>query len=100
MARYTDLLQQIEDLKKQAEAVRREELTAVIADIKKMMDQHGITISDLQGGRGKLKGKASTVAPKYRNPATGDTWTGRGRSPRWLIEAEAQGKSRDAFLIA
>ena len=34
------------------------------------------------------------VAPKYRDPATGDTWTGRGKAPRWIA-----GKNRDDFLI-
>jgi DNA-binding protein H-NS len=99
MASYSDLLKQIEDLKRQAEDVRRQELDAVITKIKDMMAQHGITVSDLQGGRKSGKKKGS-VAPKYRNPASGETWSGRGRPPRWLAEAEAQGKSRDAFLIS
>lgn len=100
MASYSDLLKQIEDLKRQAEDVRRQELESVIAKIKEMMDQHGITLSDLQGGR-KAAGskKKGTVAAKYRNPASGETWSGRGRPPRWLAEAESQGTSRDAFLI-
>ena len=34
------------------------------------------------------------VAPKYRDPATGKTWTGRGRAPTWL-----DGKDRAQFLI-
>lgn len=35
---------------------------------------------------------------KYRNPATGDTWTGRGLQPRWLKAALAEGRSLDDFL--
>jgi DNA-binding protein H-NS len=100
MASYSDLLKQIEDLKRQAEDVRRQELESVIAKIKDMMAQHGITVADLSGGRGKGGKKKGAVAAKYRNPASGETWSGRGRPPRWLAEAEAQGKSRDAFLIA
>ena len=34
------------------------------------------------------------VAPKYRNQATGETWTGRGKPPKWI-----QGQDRDQFLI-
>ncbi|MPW24012.1 H-NS histone family protein [Paraburkholderia sp. CNPSo 3157] len=34
-------------------------------------------------------------APKYRNPATGATWSGRGPAPAWLASA----KDRTAFLI-
>lgn len=44
---------------------------------------------------GKKRGK---VAPKYRGPK-GETWTGRGRAPRWLVALEAQGKKRESFLI-
>jgi len=41
-----------------------------------------------------------TFKAKYRDPVTGKAWTGRGRPPRWLTDAEQSGKSRDAFLIA
>jgi DNA-binding protein H-NS len=42
--------------------------------------------------------KGSTVAPKYRGPK-GETWTGRGNTPRWLAALEAEGKKRDGYLI-
>jgi DNA-binding protein H-NS len=42
---------------------------------------------------------AKTV-PRYRNPAdSGQTWTGRGRQPRWIAEALASGRSLDEFKI-
>ncbi|CAB3919708.1 H-NS histone family [Achromobacter xylosoxidans] len=44
--------------------------------------------------------RRAPVAPKYRDQATGDTWTGRGKPPRWLSAAERAGTSREAFLIA
>ena len=37
------------------------------------------------------------VAPKYRHPQTGETWSGRG--PRWLAAEEAAGAARESFLI-
>jgi DNA-binding protein H-NS len=38
--------------------------------------------------------------PRYRNPAdSGQTWTGRGRQPRWIAEALASGRSLDDFKI-
>jgi len=43
----------------------------------------------------KRRGK---VPPKYRGPA-GETWSGRGNAPRWLVALEADGKKRDSFLI-
>jgi len=35
------------------------------------------------------------VAPKYRDPVSGNTWTGRGKAPKWI-----EGKDRAPFLIA
>ena len=40
------------------------------------------------------------IAPKYRHPETQATWTGRGKAPRWITDAEAAGTPRDRFLIA
>lgn len=34
------------------------------------------------------------VVPKYRDPVSGKTWSGRGHAPAWIV-----GKDRDAFLI-
>lgn len=39
------------------------------------------------------------VEPKYRDPVSGATWSGRGRTPNWLLEAESAGRKRDDFLI-
>lgn len=44
---------------------------------------------------GKTRRRAGgPVAPKFRNPETGDTWTGRGREPTWI-----KGKNREEFEI-
>lgn len=43
--------------------------------------------------------KRSVVAPKYRDAATGATWTGRGKQPRWLAAAVKGGKKLSDFLI-
>ncbi|MFM2323494.1 MAG: hypothetical protein RL244_373, partial [Pseudomonadota bacterium] len=42
----------------------------------------------------KAASTGSKVAPKYRNNETGETWTGRGKPPRWI-----QDKNREDFLI-
>ena len=47
--------------------------------------------------KGRSLGK---VAPKYRNPANAkDTWTGRGKQPRWLAAETAKGRKLEEFLI-
>lgn len=96
MPKYEDLVKQIESLQKQAEEVRKAELRAVINEIKDKMAAFGITADDLGGRRRQSTG---TVKPKYRDPQTGTTWTGRGRAPRWVTDAEARGVKRESFLI-
>jgi DNA-binding protein H-NS len=62
-----------------------------------MVKEHGFEISELFG-RGR-KGKGS-VAVKYRDPQNPEnTWTGRGRMPRWMVAATKGGKGKkDDFL--
>jgi len=39
------------------------------------------------------------VLPKYRNPQTSETWSGRGKRPRWLTAAMKAGRKIDEFRI-
>jgi len=73
----------------------------VIKRIGELMQQHGITADELTGkpatraAKGEPRPSALTgvkVAPKYRDPATGKTWTGRGMQPAWV--------DREAMRIA
>ena len=97
MATYKELKAQAEVLMQQAEAARRAEIAAVVAEIQARMKEFGITLADL-GGTKKAKARGA-VAAKYRNPATGDSWSGRGRAPRWLADALAKGRKKDEFLV-
>src|SRR3569832_1538444 len=47
---------------------------------------------------GSAKGRR--VLPKYRDPSSGSTWTGRGKVPRWMKRLLEQGAQRDDFRIA
>ncbi len=97
MATYKELKAQAEALLQQAEAARRAEIAAVVAEIQAKMREYGITLADLRGGPKKSKSRAA-VAAKYRNPATGESWSGRGRAPKWLADEMAKGRARDEFL--
>ena len=106
MKTYQALKAQIDKLEKQAQAARKAEISKVVADLKKTIGQYALTAEDL-GLNGARKGKGKAAGAKrgpvrgtvgvarYRNPETGDTWTGRGRPPTWIVDA----KDRDAFLI-
>ena len=95
MTSYAEYVEQIAKLQSLAEAARKDELTGAIKQIKDLMQLHGITVADLSSTRTVKPTKAkSTVAAQFKNPETGETWTGRGRAPRWL-----DGKDKEEFRI-
>ncbi len=97
MATYAEIQAQIQALTQQAVELRHAERADGIAQVRDLMDQLGLTVEDLQTGAARRK--TGSVAAKYRNPQTGKTWSGRGRTPTWLSDAEAAGQGRDQFLI-
>ena len=98
MTTYKELQSQIERLQKEAEQARRNEIAAAIAEILTKMKDYGISPEDLGFGasakRKPLKATRRPVAPKYRNTATGETWSGRGKPPKWMA-----GRDKAQFLI-
>lgn len=63
--------------------------------------EHGFDLDELlvEGGKAKSKGGAKNP-PKYRNPANPEqTWSGRGRRPAWISEAESTGKTLEDMAI-
>jgi DNA-binding protein H-NS len=73
------------------------------ATIEKQLEAIGGSIASLGGkiarsGRGKSSLKGMKVPPKYRSP-DGETWAGRGATPRWLKAAIKEGKRLEDFLI-
>jgi len=98
MASYKELKAKAEDLMRQAEAARKAETAAVIAEIKARMVEYGITLAHL-GGAAKKASSRAAVATKYRNASTGETWSGRGRPPHWLTAELAKGRTREEFLV-
>jgi DNA-binding protein H-NS len=93
MATYREMQAQIEQLQRQAAAQRENELFGAIQQIRDLMQEYGITVDDLQspGKKGAAK-QPGTV--QFRNPATGDTWSGRGRMPKWL-----SGQDKEQFRV-
>lgn len=103
---------EITRLQKQAQALQTKQRSPVIASIVRSMREYGIAPEEIAAAFNKKKPARSapgatrtstavkrTVPPKYKHPETGATWTGRGKAPRWISEAEAEGKSREQFLI-
>ncbi len=71
-----------------------------VARVRQLMSEHGLTVADLAvKATAKAGGTGKKVAPKYRDPASGATWTGRGLKPKWLQAALDTGKSVADFAI-
>lgn len=96
MATLAELLKKREELDSEIDALRKQEKGEAKGKIRAMIDTYGITAQDLfpdlfpgKASRAKIQVKA-----KYRDPATGATWTGRGKPPAWIAD-----KDRNQFLI-
>ena len=89
-------------------AEKEVERFGVIKRIGELMQQHGITAADLTGkpatraAKGEPRQSALTgvkVPPKYHDPATGETWSGRGLQPKWLKAKISAGAELESFRI-
>ena len=92
---YKELLKQREDLEKQISEARRTELSGAVNQVRALVEEFGLTAQDVfPSGRARSSTSGTKVAPKYRDPATGQTWTGRGKAPKWI-----QDQDREKFVI-
>lgn len=96
MSTLNELIQQREALEAQIEAARKAAIADAVAQVKTLIGEYGLSKQDVFGEtrRGPKPGSRGTVAPKYRDPATGLTWSGRGIAPKWL-----DGKDRSQFAL-
>lgn len=102
----------IAKLQKQAAAIAEKQSSVGLTRIRELMHKHGLTVADIEGFVAKRRGRkpATTqakaaakapravvhhVAPKYADPKTGATWSGRGLAPLWIRDV----KDRSKFLI-
>jgi DNA-binding protein H-NS len=95
MKTYQEYQVQIAELQKLADAARAKETAAAREKIAAIMREHGLKYADLSTPAIVKGEKARTSVPaKYRDSASGKTWSGRGRAPKWL-----NGKERETYLI-
>lgn len=95
---YKELLAQREALEQAISQARQNEISSAVAKVRELVAEYGLTAQDIFPGRVAKSGApkaVSKVAAKYRDTATGQTWTGRGKAPKWI-----EGKDRTPFVIA
>jgi DNA-binding protein H-NS len=81
---------------------QQQELQKAREQILAIAKSAGVPIEELLGNAETKANKANRqkVQPKYQNPkATSQTWTSRGRQPRWIAEELASGKNLDDFRM-
>lgn len=97
-----EIEKQINKLQRKMRTLHTRQRRPIITSIIRSMMEYEITpeeIAEAYEKRDQRSKPGSTAPARFKNPATGDTWTGRGRPPRWITEAEEQGKNRNQFLI-
>ena len=92
MTAYKELLARKAELDAQIAQAQAEAKAEAVAEARALIQEYGLTAADVFPA---AKPKGSVGAPKYRDPATGVTWTGRGKPPNWIV-----GRDRAPFLIA
>ena len=109
-------VQELTALRDAAEAKRLEKLEGakndVLAETREKLAQLGLSLEAVlpalastgQGGRSgqgrKRRSDAGQPLPvRYRGPSD-ETWSGRGRMPKWLQALEAEGRNRKEFQVS
>jgi len=103
MQTLQELLTQQAALNQQITELRLAQRAQAVARIRSILAEHGMTMADVTAAPSAAR-QASTnigkkVAPKYRHPALGVTWTGRGLKPKWLSEELVGGKQLSDFAL-
>ena len=95
VAKLTNLKEKVEAAIAEKAKARRTELEMKLSELDRQRLQR--KARKASGPRGARRG---LVAPKYRNPKEpSETWSGRGKQPRWLTAALKTGRSIDEFVI-
>lgn len=95
MISYKVLVAQRDALDRQILETRAREIRSAISRVRSLVMEHGIKPDDIFGKKAQRAQKLEPKsAPRYRDPASGATWAGRGKPPRWI-----KNKNREDFLI-
>nr|WP_249181090.1 H-NS histone family protein [Burkholderia cenocepacia] len=93
MSTFQELLAQRAALETEIQTAKAEERSTKLKEIKRLVDEFAFSTREIFG-TSKVRTR-QPVQPRYRDPGTGATWSGRGRPPAWI-----DGRDRTQFLIA
>lgn len=105
MSTLNELLAERAEIERKIAQLQSEERSGAIAKVRALMADFGLSMVDL-GTRAAAAPRSSSsssstkkVAAKYRNTATGESWSGRGLQPKWLKAALGGGRSIEEFKL-
>ena len=88
------------DIDKQIEKIGKNEQKIALEAAERAAREYGFSLAELTGSPAKAK-TATVNPPKYRNPENPDqTWTGKGRRPDWIKQAQDRGEDLSKYEIA
>ena len=96
MTTHQEYLKQIEELRVKAEQARIQETQAAVNQIRQIMAENGLSVSDLSfEKKSKTKAPKQKSAAQFRDPEnSANTWSGRGRMPAWM-----KGQDKEKFRM-
>lgn len=94
-ARFGEVIEAVQAKRRAKESEVKE---ALLAEFRERAMEMGMSFDALFGTRRTRADAGVPLTPKYQGPG-GETWSGRGRQPRWLTELEATGHDKEEFLI-
>ncbi len=94
---------ELEDLKVQIDKrrvdIEKEQKIAALAEMREIAKRHGVSLEEMVQ-MASANASPTGQLPKYRHPENPkNTWTGRGRKPKWLVEALEAGADLEEFAI-
>lgn len=97
-------LDELRRLREEVERTVDDKYKSVVLDARKEIDKilkkHGVTIDQVIGVKYKKTKTGALSMPKYRNPDDfSQTWTGKGRKPKWVNSYLDSGGSLEDLLI-
>jgi DNA-binding protein H-NS len=104
-----ELEQLVETATARRDELRRSARAAFFHEVRARAASLGVSLADLTGSRGQRTAEQSKGAGvrqrakpkiKFRNPKTGETWTGMGRTARWIADLEAKGHRREEYAVS
>ena len=90
------LIEQRASIDKQIEEAKKSARKDAVKTIKELMAKHELTIDEITRTG---NGAGTKVPPKWQDPVTGAKWTGRGKKPLFIREAEANGTLENCRIV-